>query len=381
MSWSIRRVLGGTPVSATAAAEGIGAQDRLLPTGRLEAFSDGVFAIAITLLVIELHVPTGHESLVKGLEHEWPRYLGYFVSFAFIGGVWIAHCNMTRFLKAAAPDLMRLNLMLLLFVSFLPFTTAIAATHLFASNLSFHEVTVSIPTERVAVVLFGLNLTLAALMLYLMLKHAGRTSDVAADDLAEEELAVFAAQRRSALILQASATVVGAFLPLLAVVFYLALAIFYVIDPVRLMHTRSLCRARLEGKSADNLRCGGGPAARQTGHGYPEAVRRDHGRDWFCAPTVSERTIRSWQTGMPHGFHKGGSNLKEPVITNATQPPQKVLLSPVQPGLRAITTSVSPGQSQKIPSAERFASSSRTSPAKSSRRSPNRWGAADEREK
>src|SRR5215471_4187522 len=95
MSWSIRRVLGGTPVSATAAAEGIGAQDRLLPTGRLEAFSDGVFAIAITLLVIELHVPTGSEALVKGLEHEWPRYLGYFVSFAFIGGVWIAHSTMT----------------------------------------------------------------------------------------------------------------------------------------------------------------------------------------------------------------------------------------------------------------------------------------------
>src|SRR5690348_15505742 len=138
---------------------------RLLPTSRLEAFSDGVFAIAITLLVLELHVPTGQEALVKGLEHEWPRYLGYFVSFAFIGGVWIAHSNMTRFLKAADPDLMRLNLMLLLFVSFLPFTTAIAATHVFASNLSFHGLTESTTAERVAVVLFGLNLTLAALML------------------------------------------------------------------------------------------------------------------------------------------------------------------------------------------------------------------------
>jgi hypothetical protein len=91
-------------------------------------------------------------------------------------------------------------------------------------------------------------------MLYLMLRHAGRTSDVAADDLAEEELATFAAQRRSALLLQGSATVVGAFLPLLAVVFYLALAIFYVIDPVRLMHARSLHRARLEGKPTENLR-------------------------------------------------------------------------------------------------------------------------------
>src|SRR5215472_13524187 len=249
MSWSIRRMLGGAPVTTTAPAESIGAQDRLLPTGRLEAFSDGVFAIAITLLVIELHVPTGHESLVKGLEHEWPRYLGYFVSFAFIGGVWIAHSNMTRFLKAADPDLMRNNLMLLLFVSFLPFTTAIAATHLFASNLSFHEVSVSSPTERVAAVLFGLNLTLAALMLFLMLKHAGRTPGLAADDIAEEELRAFAGQRRSAVLLQASATVVGAFLPLLAVVFYLALAIFYVVDPVRLMRAKSR-RAEPKGEDA-----------------------------------------------------------------------------------------------------------------------------------
>jgi hypothetical protein len=59
-----------------------------------------------------------------------------------------------------------------------------------------------------------------------MLRHAGRSPDVAADDLAGEELQVFAQQRRSAVLLQATATVVGVFLSLLAVVFYLALAIF-----------------------------------------------------------------------------------------------------------------------------------------------------------
>jgi uncharacterized membrane protein len=242
MSWSLRRRLSGLPAS-TPAAERTGIHGRLLPTSRLEAFSDGVFAIAITLLVLELHVPTGHEALLKGLEHEWPRYLGYFVSFTFIGGVWVAHSTLTRFIKAADPDLMRLNLMLLLFVSFLPFTTAIAATHLFASNLTLHEATVSTSTERVAVVVFGLNLTLAALMVYLVLRHAARTPDIAADDLAEEELQAFATQRRSAVLLQASATIVGVFLPLLAVVFYLALAVFYVIDPIRLMRTRSRRRA------------------------------------------------------------------------------------------------------------------------------------------
>ena len=235
MSWSIRRRPKGALVSTNASDQRTGDHDRLLPTSRLEAFSDGVFAIAITLLVLELHVPTGHEALVKGLEHEWPRYLGYFVSFAFIGGVWVAHSTLTRFIKAADSDLMRLNLLLLLFVSFLPFTTAIAATHLFASNLSLHEITVSSSTERVAVVVFGLNLTLAALMVYLMLRHAGRTPGLAAGDVAEEELQAFARERRSAVLLQAGATVVGVFLPLTAVVFYLALSAFFIVDPLRHM--------------------------------------------------------------------------------------------------------------------------------------------------
>jgi len=146
---------------------------------------------------------------------------------------------------------MRLNLMLLLFVSFLPFTTAIAATHLFASNLSFHEITVSSSAERVVVVVFGLNLTLAALMVYLMLRHAGRTPDVAADDLAEEELQAFAAERRSALLLQASATVVGVFLPLTAVVFYLALSIFTIVDPRRRLRVRPRRPARTTDEPAE----------------------------------------------------------------------------------------------------------------------------------
>jgi uncharacterized membrane protein len=133
---------------------------------------------------------------------------------------------------------MRLNLVLLLLVSFIPFTTAIAATHLFASNLSLREITVSTSTERVAAVVFGLNLTLAAEMIYRLLRHAGRTPGLAADGIAEGELRVFARERRSAVLLQASATAVGAFLPLTAVIFYLAVSVFSVIDPLRRVRRR-----------------------------------------------------------------------------------------------------------------------------------------------
>jgi uncharacterized membrane protein len=238
MGWSLRRrpdepAADGEPLAGT------GSEGRLLPTGRLEAFSDGVFAIAITLLVLELHVPGRGEELVRSLEHEWSRYLGYFVSFAFIGGVWIAHSNMTRFIKAVDATLMRLNLTLLLSVSLLPFTTGIAATHLFASFLAFdnHAAGPGL-AERVAVVVFGLNLTLAALMVYLVIRHAADTPGVAADDMAEEELQGFARERRAQVLLQGGATVIGVFLPVIAALFYLAVSVVSVVEPLRHVRLR-----------------------------------------------------------------------------------------------------------------------------------------------
>jgi hypothetical protein len=107
-----------------------------------------------------------------------------------------------------------------------------------SSNLTLHDITISTTAERVAAVAFGLNLTLAALMIYLMLRHAGRTAGLAADGIAEEELQAFAGERRSAMLLQAAATLTGGFLPLAAEVFYLVLAVFFVIDPVRHMRAR-----------------------------------------------------------------------------------------------------------------------------------------------
>ena len=241
LRWPIRRTAGRSPGGSSAPPDRNGTANRLLPTSRLEAFSDGVFAIAITLLVLELHVPTSHEALVQALGHEWQRYLGYLVSFAFIGGVWIAHSNMTRFIKAADPTLMRLNLTLLLFVSFLPFTTAIVATHLFATVLPLSHDTVlepGTPAERVAVVLFGLNLTLAAFMMYRMIRYAARTPGIAADEVADEELQAFARERRAAALFQGGGTVLGAFVPVVAMVVYLAVSLVFIIEPLRRVRIR-----------------------------------------------------------------------------------------------------------------------------------------------
>lgn len=73
-----------------------------LPLGRLEAFSDGVFAIAITLLVLELAVPLGSSRhLAHAILHQWPEYLAYVTSFMTIGVVWLAHSGITGALRSA----------------------------------------------------------------------------------------------------------------------------------------------------------------------------------------------------------------------------------------------------------------------------------------
>jgi len=264
MSGSLRKMMSGAvgPSSVTAA---LGGQDRLLPIGRLEAFSDAVFAISITLLVLELHVPAGR-ALGSGLEHEWPRYLAYFVSFTFTGGVWIAHSNLTRFIRVADTQLLRQNLLLLLFVSVLPFTTGIAATHLLVSFLTGSQLRLATSSEHLAVIIFGLNLTLASLMVYLMIRRASRTPGLAADDTAEEELQAFARERRAAAVLQASATAVGFLVPRIAVFFYLALAMFFAIDPLR----RARVRTPRQGPSGPVPPAG--DAAHPPGRGLP-AVR------------------------------------------------------------------------------------------------------------
>jgi uncharacterized membrane protein len=88
----------------------------------MEAFSDGVFAIAITLLVLEIAVPSGsEENLLGAVVAQWPSYLAYLVSFSTIGAVWLEHTFITEFLGHATSVLIRLNLLLLLVVSFLPF--------------------------------------------------------------------------------------------------------------------------------------------------------------------------------------------------------------------------------------------------------------------
>jgi uncharacterized membrane protein len=102
-----------------------------MTTRRIEAFSDGVFAIAITLLVLEIHVPEHpEEGLGRALLDQWPAYASYVVSFFVIGIIWVNHHAIFDHLARADRPLLFLNLALLLFVALLPWPTNLMATYM-----------------------------------------------------------------------------------------------------------------------------------------------------------------------------------------------------------------------------------------------------------
>jgi len=150
-----------------------------MTTGRIEAFSDGVFAIAITLLVLEIHVPEDPENgLGAALLDQWPAYASYVVSFFVIGIIWVNHHAVFDYLKVADRPLLFLNLLLLMFVGLLPWPTNLMATYMQEGGAD----------ERIAAVVYSgtmaaMGATFGALWIY-----ASRHRRLLGDTLSAEEI-------------------------------------------------------------------------------------------------------------------------------------------------------------------------------------------------
>jgi len=131
-------------------------------TSRLEAFSDGVFAIAITLLVLEIGVPhvAAGQSLGEALRHLWPSYFGFAVSFLTIGVMWINHHAMFKDIDRQDHTLLVLNLVLMMSISFLPFPTAVVAAYMRDGS---HQLTAALTWGAT---LFVIAIAFQALWLY-----------------------------------------------------------------------------------------------------------------------------------------------------------------------------------------------------------------------
>ncbi|MDX6361469.1 TMEM175 family protein [Streptomyces sp. NPDC058274] len=114
------------------ATDGAKEPDQGTESGRVEAFSDGVFAIAITLLILEIKVPEvgEHGGLWHALGGQWPSYAAYVVSFLVIGIMWINHHQVFRHVARVDRTLMFLNLLVLMVVAAVPWPTAMLAEYL-----------------------------------------------------------------------------------------------------------------------------------------------------------------------------------------------------------------------------------------------------------
>jgi uncharacterized membrane protein len=189
-----------------------------LRTSRMESFSDGIFAIAATLLVLDLAVPAvtskdvGHQ-----LAEQWPTYLAYLVSFATIGNAWLSHSVITENLDRADAILLRLNLVLLFFVSVLPFPT-----HMLAEYLS------NVGDERIAVTVYGLNL-LAISGFISIVWHYALWQRLVSRDNSEEDVRALTAKLDPSLVSYAAAIGIGLWRPNIAVGLYLVIALFMII--------------------------------------------------------------------------------------------------------------------------------------------------------
>ena len=187
-----------------------------METGRLEALSDGVFAFALTVLVLGIAAPAAGTPLGTELLALWPSFVTYAVSFLLIGTIWNNHDAMFRHIARADQTLLLLNRLHLVDVAFLPFPTAVLA-------LAFIRGT----DEPVAAAFCGATLTFGAIVVNVMWRYAARDRALLNEDLPAEKARQISRRFLVGLLVSPFATVLGLVIPELAMVLCVGLTGFY----------------------------------------------------------------------------------------------------------------------------------------------------------
>ena len=191
-----------------------------MSTSRIEAFSDGVFAIAATLLVLELKVPHVEPGELGGtLLGNWPSYATYVVSFLVIGIIWVNHHAVLERIRKVDRPLLFLNLVFLMAVAVIPFPTALLAEYLKAGH-----------DEHLAAAVYGGSMTLMGVTFGSIWAHAVLSGDLLHEGIdparARRSLWIFAAGN-PLYVLAIGASLLSA---KLALAIYALLALFYMFD-------------------------------------------------------------------------------------------------------------------------------------------------------
>ena len=195
-------------------------------TGRVEAFTDGVIAVALTLLVLDLRVPepVAGGSLAHRLGELWPNYLAYVISFLAIGIMWINHHSMMRRLRAVDHAAMVLNLVLLLCIAGLPFTTSLFATYLQAPSGG----------HLAAVIYAGSFLVTSVVFLSLQWLLVARRPHLLREPLTSSQQRAILLRGTFAVPVYLVAALVGLLTPYLTLAVCIVLGLFYLVPSGRL---------------------------------------------------------------------------------------------------------------------------------------------------
>lgn len=183
-------------------------------TGRLEAFSDGVFAVAATLLVFEFTVHSGRD-LGTQLLHLWPSYLAYVTSFLTIGIIWINHHHTVSLMGRANRTMLFINNVLLLTIAFLPFPTRLVADYLHRDG------------EGAATLAYTATFVVMAVMHQVWWQYARRNRRLIAASVPESALRAVDLAYAPGVVMYGICFVVALFSPLAAVLLTFAIAAFY----------------------------------------------------------------------------------------------------------------------------------------------------------
>ncbi|CDR08651.1 TMEM175 family protein [Streptomyces iranensis] len=183
---------------------------------RVVAFSDGVIAIAITLLVLEIRPPHDTSHLLHGLAALWPSYLAYVVTFMLIGQVWANHHIMFDHIRGADRVVLFLNTVLLMDIAFLPFATSVLAEAFRDGH-----------GQRTAVVLHGTAFWVMDLLFNVIWWYARRDRRLISTTIDSADVAAISRRFRLALAWLATGTLLGLLLPPLGVAVIAAFIPYY----------------------------------------------------------------------------------------------------------------------------------------------------------
>jgi uncharacterized membrane protein len=186
-------------------------------TERLETFSDGVFAIAITLLILDVRVPEPDGRLGQALAHQWPSYAAYVVSFLTIGVIWVNHHYRFSQIAHANRQLMFLNLFLLLVVAAIPFPTALMARYLREGS-----------GQHLAAAVYAATYLAMGLAFGAMWRYASRRRELLADHLSDEHVEAIARRNLFGPVAYALAVAAAPLSPYVTFAICAAVAIYYV---------------------------------------------------------------------------------------------------------------------------------------------------------